>query len=866
MSEIGSSVERLTPLTSGESRPGRPGLALRLALRELRAGLGGFYVFIACVALGVAVITTVGVLSNALTSGLEQQGERILGGDVTLTRVHKRADPAERAWLEARGTLSESLTMRTMARTLDGQEQTLVELKGVDAAFPLVGSVTLQAGGTLEEAVRGQSGGAAVDPIILERLGLRLGDRITLGRATVPITALIVSEPDAVTDRQTFGPRVLVSLATLERTDLVQPGTLLRWRYALRLPADKRQADDLVAFRRATESGLPQAGFSLADRRDPSPQITRTLVRLRQFLTLIGLTALMIGGVGVSNAVATFIDKRRRTIAIMKSVGGTSRTIFSIFLAQVLLIAAIGIVIGVVVGHAVPIVVNAVWGGVLPIPAEVRLDVAGFAPAVLYGLLVSLLFALWPLGRSEQVPAAMLFREDVAPSRVLPRWQIIAATVAVGGVLLALAVIGAESQRLALYFSLGLAVVFALFTGLGHLVAILARRLPRPRRPELALALGNIGGPGNLSQSAVLSLGVGLTLLVAVGLVDTAIEDELTSRRPKESPNYFVLDIGKSEMSEFEQIVHRVAPQARIGQAPMLRGRLVKLKDRPVEQISAPPEASWVLTGDRGLSYSVEVPDGSRVVKGDWWPADYEGEPLVSFEADLARHLGLGIGDTVTVNVLGRNVTARVASLREVKWESLAINFVMVFSPNTLKAAPHKILATITLPDDAPLAVEADIARQIGRALPTVTAIRVKDAIASFNGIFNKVMTAIRVAGSVTLIAGALVLAGALATAQRRRIGQAVVLKAIGATRRRVVAAHLAEYVALAVATAGIAVVLGAVAAWIVVTRVMEIPFVPSVTTVAEAVGFSVGLMLLFGGFGTWTVLSAPTVPHLRTE
>jgi putative ABC transport system permease protein len=282
--------------------------------------------------------------------------------------------------------------------------------------------------------------------------------------------------------------------------------------------------------------------------------------------------------------------------------------------------------------------------------------------------------------------------------------------------------------------------------------------------------------------------------------------------------------------------------------------------------VKATPETAWVLTGDRGLSYAETVPEGSTVVAGQWWPANYEGEPLVSFEAAIAKGLGLKIGDTVTVNVLGRNVTARIANLREVKWETLSLNFVLVFSPNTLIGAPHNLLATVTLPKDAPLAAEARLAQQIGREFPATTAIRVKDAIEAFGAIFNRVMVAVRAAGSVTLVAGALVLAGALATAQRRRIQQAVILKTLGATRRRILVSHFAEYLVLALLTSFIALLIGGLAAWITVSRVMDVDFVFSSRAAAEAMLLATALVALFGGFGTWRVLSAPPVPYLRSE
>ena len=838
----------------------------RLALREVRSGLNGFYVFIACVALGVMVITGVGALGDSLRLGFERQGETILGGDVALSRTHNPASDTERAWLLSQGRVSETATMRTMARRADGEDQTLAEIKGVDTAYPLAGAVTLQGGADIAQAISKQEG-AAIAPILLERLNLKIGDPISLGSITVPITGVIENEPDNITDRLTYGPRVLVSLATLEKTGLIQPGSLVRWRYAVKLNEDRGpSAAQIPLFRDAASTSMPESGFSITDRRDPSPRVTRTLERLRQFLTLLGLTALLVGGVGVANAVTTFIDRRRKVIATFKSLGATSGTIFGLFLIQVMVMAAIGVAIGLALGYLVPILLNSMYGDALPIRAEITISPWSVLSAAAYGFLVALVFTLWPLGRAEQVRGGVLFRDEVANEQGWPRPRIIVLTLAAIASLALFAILSSDAKNIAIYFCLGLIAVFGLFTGLGVLVTRLAQKLPRSRIPELALAFGNLGAPGGLTRSIVLSLGAGLSLLVAVALTDASLVRELTARLPESSPTYFVLDLPKDEATGFRTLVQSQVPGSDVREAPMLRGRLVRIKDTPVEQIKVAPEAEWVLSGDRGLSFSEHVPDGSRVVAGTWWPAAYDGEPLVSFETELADRLGLVIGDTVTVNVLGRNVTARVSNLREVKWESLAINFVMVFSPNTLQAAPHNLLATITLPHDAALSEDADMARAIGKAFPSVTAIRVKDAIDSFNAMFGQVMTAVRAAGSVTLLAGALVLAGALATAQRRRIKQAVILKTLGATRRRILISHAVEYASLAAITAAVAVVLGTISAWLVLTQIMDVEFSFSASAVLTALAVALGLVMSFGGLGTWQVLRAPPVPYLRSD
>lgn len=836
-----------------------------IGMRELRGGLKGFYVFIACLALGVMVIAAVGALADAMRAGFARQGEALLGGDVTFARMHARATPDELNVFKSIGAISETATMRTMARRLDASEQALTELKAVDSAYPLAGTIGIAGGGSFADAIA--NNGVVADPMLLERLGLKVGDRMKLGDAEVEIRATLLSEPDAVADRLTYGPRVFISTATFESSGLVKPGTLIRWRYAVDQPAGAAEdRASLKQLRAATAARLPEAGFTALDRHDPNPQITRTLDRLRQFLILIGLASLMVGGVGIANAVSTFIDKRVKVIATLRSVGATGRQVIGIFLVQILAMSAIGIAIGLALGVLVPGIIDRLYGDVLPVRAEFSVSPQSLIVAGLYGFLVALLFALWPLGRAENVRASVLFREQLQTTQGRPRAVILVSIAVILAALIGLALATSEPRRIAVFVIGGLIAMLVVFTGLGILVTRLARRLPRPSSPALALAIRNIGAPDGLTRSVILSLGTGLSLLVAVALANASLVDELKSRLPDQSPDYFLLDVPKDKYEELATFVEQRAPGATMIEAAMLRGRLVKLKGTPVEQIKAPPEAQWVLSGDRGLSYADAVPDGSTVTSGAWWPADYAGPPLVSFERELAEKLNVTVGDSVTVNVLGRNIDATISNLRDVKWESLAINFVMVFSPNTLKAAPHNLLATITLPDGVDARAEADLARQLGKSYPSVSAIRVRDAIDQFNKVFAKVMTAVQAAGSVTLAAGALVLAGALATAQRRRVLEAVILKTIGARRSQILAAHAYEYALLASIAALVAILLGGAVAYIAVTQVMELDFVFSLNAVFQTLAVAAALIAVFGGVGTMGVLRAPAVPILRSE
>lgn len=850
---------------TGASPHGQIGTILRLGSRELRNGLSGFYIFIACLALGVMVIAAVGALADALRAGLSRQGETILGGDVTFARMHLRATATELGVFQRLGRVSETATMRTMARRVDGGDQALAELKSVDGAYPLTGEATAEGGVAFADALA--SGGAIVDSMLLERLGLRVGDGLRIGEAEILVRGILKSEPDAVADRLTYGPRIFVSLATLDRTGLVKPGTLIRWRYAIKLPeGSASDRDTLASLRKSVIQELPEAGYTGIDRFNPSPQLTRALDRLRQFLILIGLASLLVGGVGIANAVATFIEKRVKVIATLRSVGATGAQIIAIFLVQIVLMSIIGIAIGLALGLTVPLIVDRLYGDLLPVHTDIEFSPQGLGIAAFYGILVALLFALWPLGRAEKVRASVLFRDSVSSIRGWPRKALVGATACLVALLFVVAILTSEPYSVAVYVAAGLTAMLAIFGWLGGTIARLAARIPRPSSPELALALRNIAAPDGLTRSVVLSLGTGLSLLVAVALANTAMVADLEERLPEQAPDYFLLDIAPGDFEALKARVAAKVPHATLVEAPMLRGRIVALKGTPVEDVKVPSDAQWVLNGDRGLSYADTIPEGSTLTEGTWWGNDYDGPPLVSFEGEIAKKLGLRLGDHVTVNVLGRSVEATVANLREVKWESLALNFIMVFSPHTLKAAPHNLLATIRLPAGTPRATEAAMVRDLARAYPSVSAIRVRDAIDQFRKIFAKVMVAVQVAGSVTLAAGALVLAGALVTAQRRRTLEAVILKTIGAKRRQIMTAHAWEYALLATIAAVVALLLGSLIAWVAVTRLMEIDFVFSLNAVLTTLSAAAVLILGFGGLGTWTILRAPPVPYLRSD
>lgn len=840
-------------------------LPLRFALREMRGGLRGFYVFIACIALGSMAIAGVGSLAASLGDGLARQGQVILGGDLSFSLIQREAKPEELAFLQSRGRVSTAATMRAMARTEDGGA-TLVEMKAVDSAYPLYGETVLDPPSPLAEALAERDGafGAVADPVLMERFGLKPGARLTIGDAKLVIRAKLVNEPDKLAGGIGFGPRLLVSQSALRATGLLQPGSLVRWIYRLRLPERDTTDASAKAVAAQARAQLPEAGWEIRSRSNASPQLERNVERFTQFLTIVGLTALLVGGVGVGNAVKSHLDRRRDTIATLKALGASGRRVFAIYLTQVLMLALVGGIIGTALGAILPFAISFIFGAIIPLPIMPSLHAGELFLALVYGLVTALAFALWPLGRAHDVPVGALFREGVTPQPQKPRPLYIAFTAIAVAALAAMAVLLAYDRRVALIYVGVAAAVFVLLRLVATLLMALAARAPRARSTVLRMAVANIHRPSALTPTIVLSLGLGIALLVTVIEIDANLRQQFSNELPAKAPSFYFLDIPSGDAERFQDFVRVQAPQATIDDVPMLRGRIISAAGTPAEQIKPKDDTGWVLQSDRGITYSNQVPPGSRLVEGEWWKPDYSGPPLVSFEKRIADGLGIKLGDQVTVNVLGRNITAKIANMRTVDWQSLSINFVMVFSPNTFRGAPHTHLATLTYPGGGTAAQEGAVLRTVADTFPMVTTVRVKDALEAIGALVGNLVLGIRGASAITLLAAALVLGGALAAGHRHRVYDAVILKTLGATRARLLTAFTIEYLLLGAATAVFGVLSGSLASWLIVTELMHLRFtwlpLPALVAAAGAVIVTVVLGLL----GTFSALGQKPAPVLR--
>jgi putative ABC transport system permease protein len=828
-------------------------LPLRLALRDLRGGLAGLRLLAICLFLGVAALAGVGSLSTAIVAGLAEQGQSILGGDVQVTVSQREAMPDELNAFRAQGRVSHITRMRAMASRPDGAESVLVELKGVDGAYPLYGDFRLQPGALAPRPTGNQ---VAVGPELAERLSLRIGDEVRIGAANLRIIGLIAEEPDRVGQGFTLGSTALVDRAGLAATSLVQPGSLYTSAYRIQLApgADAGAAAEQLRKRFRDE------GFQVQDRSNGAPGTRRFIERLGQFLTLVGLTALIVAGIGVGNGVTSYLDGKRGIIATLKLLGATSATIFQSYLLQIGLVTLGAIVAGLAVGAIVPAAVTLIAGSALPVPPRLAIYPAPLLVSAGYGLLIALVFALIPLARARTVPAASLFRGSLETLK-RPPWPVLLGVAAAAGLIAALAIGTAREPGFAALFVTSALGLLLLLTALGALIRWVASRLPRPRNPLFRLALANLHRPAAQTGRLVVALGLGLTLFTTLAVIETNLTGQIRTTIPARAPSFFLLDIPVEQVSRFRALATGAAPQGDLVTIPSLRGSVVAIKGQRVSEMETIPEGAWFLRGDRGLTYAAELPEGSRLVAGRWWPADYQGPPLVSLDVEAARAAGLNVGDPITVSILGREIEATIASLREINWDTMGFNFVIVFAPGTLESAPHSFMATIAMPE----AQERPFARAVANAFPTVSAIRVKEVVSAVSALLGQLSVAVRAAASVAILAGIAVLIGALAASRRARIYDSVMLKLLGATRARILAAQALEFSLLALVVSLVAFAIGAGAGWYVVVQIFELEWAPDWGVVALTLAAGAIVTLVLGLLGSLPALAARPARALRT-
>ena len=624
-------------------------VASRFALREMRGGLGGFRVFLACLALGVAAIAAVGTVRSGIQAGLEKEGAALLGGDAEVEFTYRFAREDELDWLASISEIiSKTVDFRSMVVVdRDGiTERGLTQIRAVDDAYPLIGRVSLAPDIPISDALSDRGG--VMERVLTDRLGLVAGDSFNLGEQTFTLRAILDRYPDNASGGFGLGPRTIVKTVDLDGSGLLAEGTLFSTNYRLDLP----QGANLDALEAEADTRFRNTGLRWRDSRRGAGGTASFVDRIGAFLILMGLSGLAVGGVGVSAAVRSYLAGKTSVIATFKTLGASRNTIFLTYFLQIGGLTLIGVTLGLIIGGGLPLMLAPVIQSQLPIPADFAFSVAPLAEAALYGVLAALIFTLWPLARAEQIRPATLFRDALGSSNRLPALRYLIITALLVATLLGAAVWFSDTAFLTLWTAGGIAGALLILVFAAFLARITARALGKRARgwPTLRLALNAIGARGGETTSVVLSLGLGLAVLSAVGQIDGNLRASFADELPDVAPSYFFVDIQPDQIDGFRERLATDPNVRKVETAPMLRGIITMINDQPAEEFA---KGHWVVHGDRGVTYAATLDDPSELTAGTWWAADYTGPPLISFAAQEASEIGLSLGDTLTSISLG---------------------------------------------------------------------------------------------------------------------------------------------------------------------------------------------------------------------
>ncbi len=830
------------------------GAAWRIARRDLNGRFKGLRLLLVCLFLGTGALAAIGTLTAAIEGELANRGQVLLGGDLEVEVWQRDLSDQERGVLSEYGRISGGTRLQAMAST--GENAAPIELKAVDKAWPLYGTLALKDG---RNAGAPAAGDAWLAQGAVDRLGIAVGDRFTIGGIPLRAAGIIEDEPDRLSEGFQLGPTVIVPSNFPSEAGLLAPGAMYQSKYRIAFDSSREPE----AVQSVLEDQFPNAGFEYRTRDNASPGADRFVSRMGEFLTLVGLAALVIAGIGIGGGVSSYLEARRTSIATLKVLGASSRDIVRIYALQIGAAALLGSALGLVTGVLVTPLLASALDGLLPVDRTFVVEPVALLIAASYGMLVALVFAATPLLRARQFPAMALMRARIVPlardGRALA-WVL-------GGMagIVALALITARQPMLSGGFLAGAAVVLGLLALLGMGIRKLAAVIPRPADPLWRNALANLHRPGAATGALVTALGFGLAAFVLLAAIQSSIDGNIERRVPAEAPDYFVLDIPRDKVADFRSLVAAEQPAAQLRTVPALRGAILAYGPKDamirVADLEEIPDGAWPLRGERGLTYSDELPAGNSLTQGDWWEPSHGGEPLVSVDEEFARAIDLKIGDYLTIGLLGVERSAKVASFRRIDWESMGFNYVLVFSPNAIRDAPHNLAATIDLPDGAPT---GPLLRQLVRNFPSSSVIEIGQVLAEARVILGQVGVATFAAASVAVLAGLAVLIGAIAAARAVRTYDTVVFRVLGASRKQVLIMQLAEYGALAAILAVVALGLGTGLAWLVVVQLFEFDWLPDWGEILGVLGLGLLFVLGFALAGSLPLLRAKPAQALR--
>lgn len=835
----------------------------RIALRDLRHGYRGFWIFFGCLALGVAAITTVTILSSSLLSGLERDGKQILGGDIAVQKQFRPLTAEQLQTLENHSSkLAGYIELSTLLRASNTENSILVSLKAVDDVYPLYGEFKIQGGAALNESIKQQDDvwGVVVDPSIIESGRTKVGDLIDFGTKRFKVNGVIEREPDRIASsgRFAFWPRVIVHRDSLENSGLLDFGSRSNFEYRIIL----KDGLDSGVIQSAIQQQYPN--LNIRDFRNASPNLSEIVQRMGVLLTLAGLTTLLIGGVGVSNAVRAYMDTRLQTIAILKCLGASMKFVFRTYLFQTVLLSAVGVLIGIVLGVTLSVAGSTTLEQLLGVPFDLTFSIPLLLIVVSYGMLTAMLFTLWPLAGALNTPPASLFRNAVSAERQRASWKVAAVCIAIAVILAVIIIVTAYQKSFAIWFVTGVTLAWIAFRVISTGIMQLAKLAGGRFSPITRLALANLHRPGAATADTVLAIGLGLSVLIATAMVSANLDQQIRQMIPEKAPDFFFIGIQSEQFDQFGSLVRETGGVSEVDVLPYIPGRIVRIKGLDPYDALVDEEGEWLIDegGERAFSYTAEPLDNTEITEGQWWPSDYRGDPLLSIHKDVASSFALTLGDEMTLNILGREITGKVHNIRDLDWRSIQLNFAIMLSPEPLRSIPHSSIATAYVSEDSEFLVQDRIAAE----MPNVTVIRVKEALNRAGSLISRARTAARVVSAATIVAGILVLAGIIVSENRRRAYESVLLKTIGASRRYILATFSLEYLLQGSISALVAVFVGSLTSWAVVSALMgwEWYFLP--LSAANTAIFGLAISLGLGMLGIVRALQHRPLLYLRNE
>ena len=836
-----------------------------LTWREIRSSWRRLLFFFLCIAIGVGSIVALRSLIQNLSQAVGGDARELLTADLIINSTSDFS-PNDVSKIEAIVGASkiiearnEAIETSAMARPVDVANQTFgfVELKGIEPPFPLVGKFTLS-GGELFDFKLLENGGAVIAPVLLEKLNVKIGDKIRIGEIDFEIRATFDEEPGG-TNGFRLGSRVFIEKKAFEEAGIMRTGGRIRRRILY------RTSDNPTELVKALRESLKGTTLSVQSYRETQENLNEQFERTENYLSLTGLLILVLGGVGVWNVARVFVEQKRKSIAVLKCLGASGTRIITVYLLQILTLGLIGSLFGVILAQL--FLWYAAWQFADALPAAMSYAVH-FSTAwqgVLLGILISLLFSALPLLQVRTIKPNLLLRDEAGEKmRRLDATKLIFGAVSLAG-LLGLAAWQAGSIKVGAIFLVGLGVTSFFLYLAAIILTRLLRRIKNFGSFSVAQAVNSLYRPGNQTRVILLAVGLGAFVVLAVQSLQANLVREFDFTRNQKLPSLFFIDIQKSQIDELKRIVEQRSGEA-VQVVPTIRARISLVNGEPFDfQQREVRQQQGQIGREFAITYRSNLDENETVIAGEWWKEiENQTEAEVSVEEDMSQRLNVAVGDWLTFDISGRKINARVTSIRKLDLRNTRTAFVFVFRPGTLEKAPQTFVATVL--KKLPETERARLQRNIIDQFPNVQIFDVADIVAAVQKLVNNFVLAISFVGSFVILSGMLILIGSIALTKSQRVYENAVLKTLGAKRWTLTTILFAEYGLLGVLAGIIGASFATLLSFVASKYVFIIEWEFDVLLTLLGVLITAGLVMLVGAAASFDVLFRKPLAILRSQ